>query len=115
MSILIDDLIAVLQRVKEEKGNVPVTAGSFCGTNNGHVHFHVKPLKANKRLKVNNHMNGHGEFVLSIDVAPSSIEDRRKGVKDMERLGYTFYRSQFVTHGEHPKSGLSPCDWHIPW
>lgn len=109
----IDTLIAELQKVRATKGNIEVVFGSFCDTNNGFVSFVPKDL--NPESTVEDRLTGEGKFSLSIDPAPSFIEGKKKGVADMERLGYTYYRSQFVTRGEMPQSGLSPCQWHNLW
>ena len=100
----IDDLIAALQRVKESEGNIDVVAAGFTGTNQGFVAFDV----------VADHLSSLG-LSLSIEVSEQSKADIRKGIRDMERLGHTFYRSQFVEAGEKPKPGLSPCEWHNVW
>lgn len=114
--ITVDELIAVLQKVKEERGGKTlVKAGSFCGTNQGFVHFDVKRLRANKRFRVANHLNGHGNFCLGIEISVSTRKDIEKGIEDMKRLGYRYYRSQFRKDGESPEVGLSVCEWHNPW
>lgn len=108
----IDDLIAALQRVKESEGNIDVVAAGFTGTNQGFVAFDIKPLP--KDFVVADHLSSLG-LSLSIEVSEQSKADIRKGIRDMERLGHTFYRSQFVEAGEKPKPGLSPCEWHNVW
>lgn len=107
----IDDLIAVLKRARESKGNIEVACGSFCGTNNGHVCFHIKPIRHN--FSVANHTNGLGEFVLAIEVSPTSEKDILNGRKQMKELGYDFIPSQFRGIGEqiqrNPPEFLTFC------
>ena len=103
----IADLIAALQRIHSERGNVEVICGSFCGTNNGHVTFHFKPIDV-ETFRTTDKMTGDGRCSLSIIQDTEAII---KSIKVMEDAGYTYYRSQFVGPGEQPKAGLS-CNWH---
>jgi len=109
----IDDLIAVLQRVRDAKGNIEVQCNSFCGTNNNIVSFDIKPPNR-KKFEPLNYINGLGAFCLSIDISADTRKRIAEETKRMESIGYTFYHSQFVYSFESPKSGLSPCEWHIP-
>jgi len=108
----IDDLIEMLQKVRKEKGNVEVVCNSFCGTNNAHAFFVIEPWGSQD---VNDHINGLGEFCLVMAIAPACQEKTIKDIDDMNKLGYTFYRSQFVEKGQMPRMGLSICPWHVPW
>lgn len=110
----IDDLIAVLERVRSAKGNIEVNASSFCGTDESHVIFDIKPPDR-KKFSVKNHLNGYGEFCLSVELSKRTREEIAKGVADMKKRGYRYFLSQFVAEGESPREGLSPCEWHMPW
>lgn len=110
----IDTLIAVLQRVRDAKGNVDVQASGFVGTNQAHVCFDIKP-PGRANFNVDNHMNDFGEFCLSVEISNYTRKEIEKGVLEMKNLGQTFYCSQFVGAGEAPRAGLSVCDWHNPW
>lgn len=109
----IDKLIAILQRVRDKKGNIEVMGNSYCGTNSAHVQFEIEKMK--KSFKVENWINGHNEFCLTVKLAEDSRQRQIEGIKDMESKGYTYYRSQFVEKGKRPHTGLSPCDWHGIW
>jgi len=110
----IDDLIATLQRVREASGNVDVAVTSFCGTNQGHVLFDIKPPKR-PNFAVKKHINGHGQFCLSVEISQSTKASIKKGVAEMKELGYRYFCSQYVSVGESPREGLSVCEWHNPW
>ncbi len=110
----VDEMIAMLQRVKDAKGgDTLVQATSFCGTNQAHVLFDIQPPKR-KKFNVSNHMNEYG-FCIHVNISPLTRQQVAKGIEDMFRNGYRFYRSQFCKVGESPSMGLSPCEWHNPW
>lgn len=109
----IDNLIKILKKVRRKRGNIEVGCGSYCGTNNAHVFFNMK--EPSKPFIVDDHITGKGKLSLFIEVSDDTKEQKKQGIKDMERLGYTYYRSQFVKDGILPQSGLSPCEWHNLW
>jgi hypothetical protein len=108
----IDNLISLLQRVQDAKGNIEVVGSSFCGTNDNHVTFKIKERDG---YDVDVLINGLGELCLSMDISDYSKNEIKNGIGDMQKLGYTFYCSQFAKSGESPRPGLSSCDWHTPW
>ena len=109
----ISKLIKRLKKIEKDLGDVEVSAGAWCGTNNGYIHFDIRPDTF--KGKSSQHLNGRGEVVIDISVSETTKEDILKGIKDMEKLGYTYYRSQFVLFGKYPTSGISPCEWHNLW
>jgi hypothetical protein len=108
----IDNLISLLEKVRDSKGNIEVIGSSFCGTNDGHVTFKFKELDG---YDVDDLINGFNQLSLSMDISDYSKNEIKNGTEDMQKRGYTFYCSQFVKSGEAPRSGLSPCEWHTPW
>lgn len=110
----IKKLIKILKRVEKAEGNINVICGSFCGTNNGYIDFSFRELE--KDFKVKDHLCGQG-FSLHIDVSAGCKEKIIEGIKHMEKLGYTYYKSQYVGKELRgvPQAGLSPCDWHGLW
>ncbi len=109
----IEKLINILQKVQKKEGNIEVKFNSYCGTNDAHVQFDSRKMK--KSFRVNDYLNGHGEFCFQIALTDETREKEISGIKDMETRGYTFYMSQFVEKGKTPKKGLSPCEWHGIW
>lgn len=110
----IDDVIALLQKVRNEKGNIPMDCSSYCGTHQDFAIFDIQlPDMAN--FEVDNHVNGHGVFGLSMELSQVTRDAVAEGIENMKRNGKTFYRSQFVEEGKTPEPGLSPCAWHMPW
>lgn len=109
--MLIDDLIADLQKVREKKGNIEVVASSFCGTNNSLVVFTIEPRKS----PIKDNLSEGKTYHLSVVVSETSKAGIKAGVADMIARGYQFFLSQFVESGKQPKAGLSPCDWHGLW
>jgi hypothetical protein len=110
----IDELIANLQRVRAASGNVDVAVTSFCGTNSGHVLFDFEP-PARKKFSVKRHMNGLGQFCLHVKLSEQSRKEITEGVAEMQSRGYRYFRSQYLSLGESPRAGLSPCEWHTLW
>ena len=108
----IDNLISLLEKVRDAKGNIEVIGSSFCGTNVGHVTFKITERDG---YDVDVLINGFNQLCLSMDISDYSKNEIKNGIGDMEKLGYTFYCSQFVKSGQTPRSGLSPCEWHTPW
>ena len=108
----INELIYLLEKVREAKGNISVQFNSFCGTNQGHVSFDIE---SDIGTSPDDMINGLGELCLSIKISDYTREQIIKGIKEMEAMGETFYLSQFVSRGKSPRSGLSPCSWHNPW
>ena len=108
----IDKLIKLLERVRDEKGNINVVGSSFCGTNDAHIIFDIKD---NSKCSVNDLITGYGDLSLSMNVSEHSKQRIKEGVKDMETHGYTYYRSQYVEINQLPEPGLSPCEWHGLW
>jgi len=109
------DLIDILLKVQEEKGDdVRVKFNSFCGTNNAHISFNLNKIPL-EDFDVDYFINGYNEFCLSGSITDDSRNRITEGIESMKKLGYTYYRSQFVDKGKTPESGISPCNWHIPW
>ena len=110
----IDELIDILERVKKVRGNIDVVAGSFCGTDSDHVLFKFKYSKK-EPWEVDDKLTDNGELSLSMEVSEESKDRIQKGILEMTRLGYTYYRSQFIPIGSLPSPGLSCCPWHNLW
>ncbi len=110
----INDVITVLQRVKESAGgDTEVFCSSFCGTNNGFVTFDF--VESNNADFIIDEKTGNHRKSLTIKVSDNSKEEIIKGIKDMESDGYRYFRSQFVEAGKEPRVGISPCEWHGLW
>lgn len=108
----VDDLITLLQRVKDEKGNIEVVCSSFCGTNESYVTFDITERED---VKVKHLINGLNQLCLSMTLTKYSWDRAKDEIETMKRLGYDFYRTQYTIHEIPPIQGLSPCDWHVPW
>src|SRR6185503_19384242 len=105
----IDKLIKILQRVKDSKGKVEVTCGSFCGTNNGYVNFDLKPVNIN--FNIDDHMtaNKPPRLSLGIILSKETIKSDNEGKERMLKLGYDFIPSQYRKKNEEIRK--NPSRW----
>jgi hypothetical protein len=90
-------------------------ASGFIATNNGHVVLKISPKITSKGSTTQGTKKKSGKLHLQVELPPKSRKKIQEAVAEMEKLGFTYYSSQFVKEGDVPKSGISICDWHIPW
>lgn len=60
-------------------------------------------------------MNNLNQFVLTGKVSEYSKQAIIAGIKEIENIGFTYFRPQFVEYGKLPKPGLPTCSWHNLW